>query len=367
MCKKDKNCLCHLLPEDVKDEVNRPRREWHLPNKEVAELGDYIKATYPNAWKNVKGDRDFERYKTIIARGEWKYSEEPYYEEWLEYIASQQKTTKPRSLIFCIKNCYAPGISVSEMKNIIDKEYGMEAAELSNTNKAAEENEPMTVKYAREQVRWLNENSSQPKNEYANIIRAISLRKYNDIGTDEGKFLYDTFKDKSKLKKTKDGEYYAEVKLTTGMNRLEKTPLWYITRSLEKNGYGYIIQDDFTAVDKTFEFIHAVNMFEGNSPAPSIKAEKGTITQDLKRGAQIQGERHANGGTDLVINGKPTAEAEVGEAVINREATALNCEKISEINQSAGNGVALDCDQIRKTINQTKLPEEINTPQKQFP
>lgn len=79
--------------------------------------------------------------------------------------------------------------------------------------------------------------------------------------------------------------------------------------------------------------------------------------QNLKQGTMIAGKRHAHDGTDIKIGDKVTANAEVGEIIINRQDSAENCELLSEINSN--NGIAFDCDKIRSTIEQTKLPHEM--------
>lgn len=67
-----------------------------------------------------------------------------------------------------------------------------------------------------------------------------------------------------------------------------------------------------------------------------------TWKEVFSKGGQLIGASHSEGGIDIVTpNGK--IEAEGGEVIINKEATAANCELLSEINQSAGNGVAFNC------------------------
>lgn len=97
------------------------------------------------------------------------------------------------------------------------------------------------------------------------ITKAMNLPKYRDLDPNEAQWLFDHFNDKEKLKKTAEGEYYVEVDLTINSgNHLTKTAAADLIHSLEKKGYGYEIADDFTANDKTFEFIHAIRMFENN-------------------------------------------------------------------------------------------------------
>lgn len=83
------------------------------------------------------------------------------------------------------------------------------------------------------------------------------------------------------------------------------------------------------------------------------KLENGGPITDIKPGAVLDGPSHADGGIQVQVDGKPVVEAQGGEAVINAEATEKNCEKLSEINQSAGNGVAFDCD--KNSENDTVL------------
>lgn len=62
-----------------------------------------------------------------------------------------------------------------------------------------------------------------------------------------------------------------------------------------------------------------------------------------KRGGKLVGASHAEGGIDIITpNGKIEAEGE--EVIINKAAAKKHCELLSEINQSAGNGVAIPCD-----------------------
>ena len=73
------------------------------------------------------------------------------------------------------------------------------------------------------------------------------------------------------------------------------------------------------------------------------------ITNDGKKGGLLKGKRHYDengeslGGIKAVVTdagGKPV-ELEGGEVIINREASKLHWKKLSEINQSAGNGVPI--------------------------
>lgn len=87
-------------------------------------------------------------------------------------------------------------------------------------------------------------------------------------------------------------------------------------------------------------------------------------TNNGKRGGVAIGKRHKFGGIKAMVTdtNKPV-ELETGEIIINRQASAANCEQLSAINQSAGNGVAIDCDATRQNIAQTQLPVEvINAP-----
>ena len=76
-------------------------------------------------------------------------------------------------------------------------------------------------------------------------------------------------------------------------------------------------------------------------------------THDAKRGGIFHGPSHAKGGVKFkVVDTGQIAEAEGGEAIINKEATALHCEELSRINQSAGNGVPIICDkqEVKETF-----------------
>ena len=56
----------------------------------------------------------------------------------------------------------------------------------------------------------------------------------------------------------------------------------------------------------------------------------------------LVGKSHKKGGIDIKTP-TTTVEMEGGEVIINKEASQKHCETLSEINQSAGNGVAIPC------------------------
>ena len=65
-------------------------------------------------------------------------------------------------------------------------------------------------------------------------------------------------------------------------------------------------------------------------------------TSDAKKGGLFVGKSHKEGGIPAVVTDTGTPiEVEGGEAIINKEATALHWEELSKINQSAGNGVPI--------------------------
>tara|TARA_R110000764_G_scaffold542_8_gene2097 strand:- start:10578 stop:12209 length:1632 start_codon:yes stop_codon:yes gene_type:complete len=67
-------------------------------------------------------------------------------------------------------------------------------------------------------------------------------------------------------------------------------------------------------------------------------------THNAKRGGIFNGPSHSKGGVKFkVVDTGQIAEAEGGEIIINKAASALHCEELSKINQSAGNGVAIPC------------------------
>ncbi len=77
--------------------------------------------------------------------------------------------------------------------------------------------------------------------------------------------------------------------------------------------------------------------------------------QNLKRGDIAIGPSHEDGGIKVKTKkGQVVAEIEGNEIVINAEASAKNCEKLSEINQSAGNGIAFNCDNKDEHIHVEK-------------
>lgn len=75
-------------------------------------------------------------------------------------------------------------------------------------------------------------------------------------------------------------------------------------------------------------------------------------THDGKRGGITKGKRHKTGGMPAVVvdTGQPI-ELEGGEVIINRAASRKHCKALSEINQSAGNGVAIPCGDIGSIQN----------------
>ena len=79
------------------------------------------------------------------------------------------------------------------------------------------------------------------------------------------------------------------------------------------------------------------------------------VISEVKKAAEglLVGASHADGGIDIKTpEGK--IEAEGGEAIINKEATAKNLELFSKINQSAGNGVAFTKDDKEAAREQAK-------------
>lgn len=151
-------------------------------------------------------------------------------------------------------------------------------------------------------------------NENNPIIEATELPKYSDLSIREAHWLYNLFGDYSKLKKTKEGEYYIEIDAVVNKR---------ILSNLEKMGYGYVVGDSFTAKDKLFEFTHAVRMFE-NPPT----AASGLLV----------------GPTD--INGRPGIKAVLpdgqrlkiggGEIIMSEKASTDNCGELSRMNVEAG-------------------------------
>ena len=70
--------------------------------------------------------------------------------------------------------------------------------------------------------------------------------------------------------------------------------------------------------------------------------KKYTKTQDGKKGGLFVGKSHAKGGIPAIVvdTGQPI-EVEGGEVIINKEASKKYWKELSEINQSAGNGVPI--------------------------
>lgn len=70
-------------------------------------------------------------------------------------------------------------------------------------------------------------------------------------------------------------------------------------------------------------------------------------TNDGKKGGITKGKRHSQGGIKaVVVDTGQLVELEGGEVIINREASRKHCKQLSLINQSAGGGVPIPCDDI---------------------
>ena len=66
-------------------------------------------------------------------------------------------------------------------------------------------------------------------------------------------------------------------------------------------------------------------------------------TSDGKKGGSLIGKSHANGGIKaVVVDTQRPIEVESGEVIINKHAAKKHWRKLSEINQSAGNGVPIE-------------------------
>ncbi|HRG37071.1 MAG TPA: N-6 DNA methylase [Bacteroidia bacterium] len=77
------------------------------------------------------------------------------------------------------------------------------------------------------------------------------------------------------------------------------------------------------------------------------------------KGGMLVGASHDNGGIDIKTpNGK--IEAEGGEIIIEKKASAEYCEVLSEINQSNG-GVAIPCDSDKKQSKKAKMGTKISS------
>ena len=64
-----------------------------------------------------------------------------------------------------------------------------------------------------------------------------------------------------------------------------------------------------------------------------------------KKGGYLKGKSHSAGGIKgIVTDTLQPIEVEGGEIIINKAASKLHCEELSQINQSAGGGVAINCD-----------------------
>ncbi|MEK6882440.1 MAG: hypothetical protein AABY22_22660, partial [Nanoarchaeota archaeon] len=82
------------------------------------------------------------------------------------------------------------------------------------------------------------------------------------------------------------------------------------------------------------------------------------LNKKENKGGLLVGKSHTEGGIDIKTpEGK--IEAQGGEVVINKIASEQNCELLSEINQSAGGGVAFDCDNTYKHNDKAERGAEI--------
>jgi len=79
-------------------------------------------------------------------------------------------------------------------------------------------------------------------------------------------------------------------------------------------------------------------------PNNHLKSHLKTIlTSDGKKGGSLAGKSHAEGGIKaVVVDTKRPIEVESGEVIINKYAAKKHWKKLSEINQSAGNGVPIE-------------------------
>ena len=68
-------------------------------------------------------------------------------------------------------------------------------------------------------------------------------------------------------------------------------------------------------------------------------------TKTGKKGGLLNGPSHKKGGIPVVIKSTgEEIEVEGGEIIVNKAASKKHCKVLSKINQSAGNGVAIPCD-----------------------
>lgn len=91
-------------------------------------------------------------------------------------------------------------------------------------------------------------------------------------------------------------------------------------------------------------------------------------TSNAKKGGLFVGKSHAEGGIPAIVTdtGQPI-EVEGGEAIINKEATALHWEELSKINQSAGNGVPIPPpDEADKILEKFETGGKITPKEKQI-
>lgn len=138
-----------------------------------------------------------------------------------------------------------------------------------------------------------------------------------------------------------------------------------INQMIDQYGFRYVI---FTPAKTTLNFYLAANDNPSDDERSAIMRtprEMTYIDEKLKnkggpivvrmesysklkaqQGQVIEGPSHDSGGVDVVDknSGKPIIEAEGGEIIINAQASRKHCKKLSELNQSAGNGIAFDCD-----------------------
>ncbi len=69
-------------------------------------------------------------------------------------------------------------------------------------------------------------------------------------------------------------------------------------------------------------------------------------TSKGQKGGLLSGNSHAKGGIKAIVTDTTQpVELEGGEIIINKKASKLHCETLSKINQSAGGGVPIPCDQ----------------------
>lgn len=152
-----------------------------------------------------------------------------------------------------------------------------------------------------------------------------------------------------------DSNLYFQRKLPIEKNLMTKIARGTFDIKLAPKIYKYLIDDGIQRYNKEFGGMSLtkkqkenlanayVNEFLNEASTGNYENENYLPKKYLSKGGYLMGKSHAEGGIEIVVP-EGMIEAEGGEVIINKEAVKEHCKLLSELNQSAGDGVAFDCD-----------------------